>query len=151
MSEISATPGLCANTCQKDHAPLTCGGCYMVQYCSKECQVADWPRHKDTCKSAFMKGIWQPEWYRTSGKPDFIGNGPPITTFGTKKYLWGNMPAIDILQLNENETDAATVVGLPDGYKGECVVVLNDREFVVAARNAIMLLIMLHFEPDTAV
>ena len=26
-----------------------CGSCHAVTYCSKECQVEDWPRHKDNC------------------------------------------------------------------------------------------------------
>mmetsp|Transcript_40051 Transcript_40051/g.96351 ORF Transcript_40051/g.96351 Transcript_40051/m.96351 type:complete len:287 (-) Transcript_40051:78-938(-) len=27
-----------------------CGACKVVQYCSEECQKADWPVHKDHCK-----------------------------------------------------------------------------------------------------
>jgi len=30
------------------------------------------------------------------------GNGG-ITTFGNKKFLWGNLPAIDVLKLRYNE------------------------------------------------
>lgn len=29
-----------------------CTGCRMVQYCSRECQVADWSRHKGACKGS---------------------------------------------------------------------------------------------------
>ncbi|KAF5325093.1 hypothetical protein D9619_010016 [Psilocybe cf. subviscida] len=28
-----------------------CGGCKIAQYCSRECQKADWQKHKDQCKS----------------------------------------------------------------------------------------------------
>lgn len=28
---------------------------------------------------------------------------PPIVPFGPKKFLWGNMPALDILKLGDNE------------------------------------------------
>ncbi|KAK5709123.1 hypothetical protein LTR17_020057 [Elasticomyces elasticus] len=28
-----------------------CGRCKSVMYCSKECQVKDWPLHKDVCKA----------------------------------------------------------------------------------------------------
>jgi len=37
--------------------------------------------------------------------PDFVGDGPAMTQFGTKKYLWGNIPALDVLQLSRNEGD----------------------------------------------
>ena len=29
---------------------MTCARCKTVRYCSKECQVADYPRHKPECK-----------------------------------------------------------------------------------------------------
>jgi len=32
--------------------------------------------------------------------------GPPATIFGAKKYLWGNVPAYDIMQLASNEGKA---------------------------------------------
>lgn len=39
--------------------------------------------------------------------PLFV-DGPPIMAFGGKKYLWGNVPAIDILQLDRNEGSECT-------------------------------------------
>ncbi|KAF5854000.1 hypothetical protein GGP41_006766 [Bipolaris sorokiniana] len=170
-----SNPLLCSNTketsCQA-HAVLVCSGCHMVQYCSKDCQAADWSRHKKGCKSPFMKDTWEPEWYRNGRQPAFISEGPSHAGFGNRKYLWGNMPALDILQLENNEgrTSATshdfnllfaasgdlrnaikTIAGLPEGYKGECVAVLNDKDFIIVARNAIMLLIALQLEPDIAV
>jgi hypothetical protein len=142
------------------------------QYCSKKCQTADWSHHKKGCKSPFMKGTWEPEWYRSGRQPAFVGEGSPLAMFGNKKYLWGNMPALDILQLQHNESKSCetsqdfnllfaasgdlrnalkTIAGLPEGYKGKCVAVLNDMDFIIVARNAIMLLIALQFEPDVAV
>jgi hypothetical protein len=28
---------------------------------------------------------------------------PPMVPFGTRKYLWGNVPSIDIIKLDDNE------------------------------------------------
>lgn len=36
--------------------------------------------------------------------PDFVGGDyKEYTSFGGRKYFWGNMPAIDILGLQRNE------------------------------------------------
>jgi hypothetical protein len=32
--------------------------------------------------------------------------GPPMTIFGAKKYLWGNVPAYDVVKLASNEGNA---------------------------------------------
>lgn len=119
-----------------------------------------------------MKGSWAPEWYRSRRQPAFIGKGPPLAMFGNKKYVWGNMPALDILQIQNNvnktcETNhdfnllfaasgdprnaIKTIAGLPEGHEGKYVAVLNDMDFIIVARNAIMLLVALHFESDVAV
>lgn len=29
---------------------MPCSGCALVRYCSKACQVADWPAHKPACR-----------------------------------------------------------------------------------------------------
>lgn len=50
-----------------------------------------------------MKDTWVPGWYLTGRKPAFVGDDKPLTTFGTKKYLWGNMPALDILKIKDNK------------------------------------------------
>jgi hypothetical protein len=44
-----------------------------------------------------------------------------------------------------------TIVGLPEGYSGECVAVLNDMEFIIVGRNAIMLLIAMRLNPEITV
>ena len=44
---------------------MRCGGCRVVQYCSENCQRADWPIHKDQCKT--LRDICHPQsfslWY----------------------------------------------------------------------------------------
>jgi hypothetical protein len=41
-------------------------------------------------------------------QPCFITNDGPregVTQYGAKKYLWGNVPALDILNSKQNEGD----------------------------------------------
>ena len=41
--------GFKCNKCQKQ-AFKRCSKCKSVWYCSRECQVGDWPQHKEKCK-----------------------------------------------------------------------------------------------------
>ncbi len=48
------------NGCERCDGPgkpklLNCSACQSVKYCSKDCQMADWKRHKRTCKSLGKK------------------------------------------------------------------------------------------------
>ncbi|PZC93522.1 MYND finger family protein [Pyrenophora tritici-repentis] len=176
-------PPLCANTDRmvdseispcKEKATMVCSKCFLVQYCCKACQVTDWKRHKPICTSEHLKETYLPRYVKECRIPF---GGPPdqpgfdITSFGSLQYLWGNMPALDILNADKNEGKdimkrdinllfaasgdmrnvVKTVVGLPKGYAGNCVVVMNDWNFTITARNAMMLLAAMHFEPETAV
>jgi hypothetical protein len=92
--------------------------------------------------------------------------------FLTLEYLWGSMPALDILNIKDHEDTTDTVhsnfnilfaasgdlrsaiksiVRLPNGCTGGFVAALNDIDFLVMARNAIMLLIALHLDSETVV
>lgn len=93
-------------------ASKACNGCFLVQYCSRDCQVAHWQTHKKDCKSPFMKKSWRPQWDVEKRRPTFIRDNDdpalgdqPVTMLqhGRKKYLWGNVPAIDIIQSCQNE------------------------------------------------
>ena len=44
----------CGRCDARDVSWRACGGCRKTYYCGKECQRADWPSHKETCKPAFM-------------------------------------------------------------------------------------------------
>ena len=50
---------LCANAeCRQPHSKLRCARCKRIVYCSKECQVADWRRHKHAeCEAKSKKKI----------------------------------------------------------------------------------------------
>jgi hypothetical protein len=53
-----------------------------------------------------MKAGWKPQWETENRKPDFITEGGPpesVQSYGAKKFLWGNVPALDILKCKQNE------------------------------------------------
>ena len=151
---------------------IKCIQTYGFKYCSKECQIADWPRHKRICKSDLMAIQYIPGWVKQGRLPSWVSNSGHSSAFGVNQYLWGNMPAVDILKFEQNEGvskihhdirllfaasgDIRNVIksiteGLPNGYSGQCTLVINDINFMVVARNAILLLVALSLENDYAI
>ncbi|KAF4339369.1 hypothetical protein FBEOM_6783 [Fusarium beomiforme] len=162
-----AAPSLpCANcrpdgiNCQNP-GKSACANCRLVVYCSSECQKVHWPIHKIDCKSSLNKKSWEPEWIVQNRAPTFR-NDDPITHFGGVKYLWGNVTTLDVLKLDANEGEeyggslsllfaasgdmrnvVKTIAQLPQGWDKPIAITINDREFDIVARNAIMLLVAL--------
>ncbi|KAJ5272980.1 hypothetical protein N7478_008105 [Penicillium angulare] len=114
--------------------------------------------------SPLGRETWKPAWVAEDRVPEFMGGGIGVQ-FGGKKYLWGNIPALDILRLESNEgKDYAenlcllfaasgdlrnlimTINGLPDTYDHSIDITLNDMDFDIVARNIILLLIALTVE-----
>lgn len=63
-----------------------------------------WNIHKQDCNSPLKQPHWRPQWVQERRQPAFVGDtGPPLVSHGTRKYLWGNMPSVDIVKLDENE------------------------------------------------
>lgn len=78
------------------------------QYCSAACQKAHWPVHKRDCKSTLLKQSWKPDWVIKHRTPSFVDMDDSPTpwgmeSFGVRKYLWGNVPAVDFVKLEDNE------------------------------------------------
>ena len=66
--------------------------------------MANWNKHKADCRSPYIKETWRPAWDGEGGQPTFIGSeGPDMAAFGGTQYMWGNMPALDVLNLKQNE------------------------------------------------
>lgn len=47
---ITAINGIACALCGKEGDLKKCGGCNVLNYCSKECQRAHWGVHKEQCK-----------------------------------------------------------------------------------------------------
>ncbi|KAK7937625.1 uncharacterized protein PG986_014493 [Apiospora aurea] len=104
------------------------------------------------------KGSWQPAWVAENRQPAFIRGGVG-ESFGANKYLWGNVPALDVLQLESNEGNEykrelnllfaasgdlrnviQTIAQLPSIYNYPLKIAINDRDLDIVARNLIILL-----------
>ncbi|KAG9313498.1 hypothetical protein JVU11DRAFT_5824 [Chiua virens] len=157
---------------------MACGSCKLVSYCSKECQRAHWATHKSDCKDSIRSSNWKPGWIVEGRDPRFL-DGHNMSTaeeFASRFQerlslgvsLWGNVPAMDILNLANNEKDlntdlslafsasgdirniVATVNALGVEYSGNLKIILNDLNPFVVARN-ITLLLILGTIPDEAI
>ncbi|KAK0202285.1 hypothetical protein DFS33DRAFT_882083 [Desarmillaria ectypa] len=157
--------------CPRD-GTLTCSGCSLVRYCSKECQTAHWKSHKKDCRNPLKSTTWLPACIKEKRIPAFIDSDdvrvPPgelsmQSTFGMGMTLWGNIEAIDIINAKHNEgmesirnrdlsmafiasgdlrNVVRTINKLPEDYSGSIKIVLNDHNPIVACRNLIILSIL---------
>lgn len=151
-----------------------CSGCRLVLYCSQVCQKAHWKRHKQDCKYRLNSKDWAPSWLRERRDPIFSLPHESPSAFnlmsghgavGMGVGLWGNVPAIDILNLKDNEgldykedlslvfaasgdlrNVLVTVNSLPLDYPGHLSIVLNDLHPRVALRNQLILSVLLEVE-----
>ncbi|KAK2680664.1 hypothetical protein RAB80_002457 [Fusarium oxysporum f. sp. vasinfectum] len=119
------------------------------------------PSINSTAKSPYTKKTWEPGWSVEGRTPTFMRDEDPVT-FGGKKYLFGNVPALDVLRLGANEGRAygnqqrllfvasgdlrnvvQTITQLPPSYEQPVEIIMNDHEFDVVTRNVIILLLAL--------
>ncbi|KAF5723855.1 hypothetical protein FMUND_1463 [Fusarium mundagurra] len=162
-----ATPSLPCAHCSPDGTSCqntgksSCANCSLVVYCGSECQKAHWLIHKLDCKSSLNKASWKPEWAIQGRTPAFM-DPEAGELFGGRKYLLGNVPALDVLRLDANEGESyeghlrllfaasgdlrnviKTIAQIPPTYDQPIDIVINDRDIDIAARNVILLLIAL--------
>ncbi|KFA69503.1 hypothetical protein S40285_05667 [Stachybotrys chlorohalonatus IBT 40285] len=129
---------------------------------------ANWGHDTPTYNNKASKASWRPAWELEDREPAW--NKPEAArnlynTFGEETYLWGNPPAIDVLQLQQKEgvqygKDIALlfsasgdlrnvdkiIVDLPTNVSQRVEVTIIDREFAVVALNATWLLLALTWQ-----
>ncbi|SJL18689.1 uncharacterized protein ARMOST_22288 [Armillaria ostoyae] len=109
--------------CPRD-GTLTCSGCFLVRYCSKECQLAHWKLHKKDCKNPLKSISWSPAWIKEKRTPAFVdGDNVPPTSGDLRNVV-------------------RTVNELPEGFSGSIKIVLNDHNPMVVCRNLMILSIL---------
>ncbi|KAM0712890.1 hypothetical protein Q7P35_000340 [Cladosporium inversicolor] len=162
-----ATGVACVPLCASCQSPgdAACKACLLVTYCSKSCQTAHWSTHKRDCKSPLKSPGWQLNWmkeHRVLAHADIDEYGFVKNQMNTTKYLWGNVPAFDTIQLSRNEgaghkdhlkvlfaasgdlrNVVKTVGSPPNSYGGNISVIINDIDFDIVARNIILVLLAL--------
>ncbi|KAG8216800.1 hypothetical protein J3R82DRAFT_7049 [Butyriboletus roseoflavus] len=157
------------DVCKKP-GKLACSSCKLVSYCSKECQVAHWAIHKSDCKDPIRSSKWKPGWIAEGRDPIFLLKSNMSTAeemanrsqdrLSIGSALWGNVPAMDIVNLPNNENDlkkdlslafaasgdirniVTTVNALGTDYSGKLNILLNDLNPYVVSRNIALLLIL---------
>ncbi|KAL9049690.1 MAG: hypothetical protein Q9162_007084 [Coniocarpon cinnabarinum] len=135
-------------------------------YCSKACQKEHWPSHKNDCNASLAKDDWVPRWAQEGSTPDFVNSGPSAVPLQSHfasviAHLWGNLPAIDVLKLADNEgaeypngiglcfaasgdfrNVLRTLVNIPQSYRADITVTVNDFDPAVVVRNVATLLLL---------
>ncbi|XP_062588473.1 uncharacterized protein LOC134250136 isoform X2 [Saccostrea cucullata] len=121
--KVSDVPSpICAN-CRSQSARLRCSGCRVVYYCSKDCQMTDWNKHKTSCKAyksqpkvretltigeCSMMGLVTPEEHggrnQNDGKLQLIGEKSDFTNFSCNRCLQKIAPGNFNVTCNEYKT-----------------------------------------------
>ncbi|TFY58925.1 hypothetical protein EVG20_g7975 [Dentipellis fragilis] len=135
-----------------------------------KCQLKHWGTHKQDCKDPLRSDSWEPNWIAENRAPSFAGEYDEKIgdlwqrlsdpEFSDGQFLWGNVPAINIVNLPNNEGDSKidlslafaasgdlrnvvkTVNELPADYSGQLDILLNDLDPYVVVRNLTILLIL---------
>ena len=131
---------------------MKCTNCLKACYCSMECQTSDWKRHKTFCHDAVDKTLKLAQRMKAlhEMKKDNTGLGAT--------YYWGNIPAVDLLNLSMNEGEEysnslalllcgvgdprnvlLTIASLPEVYTQQVSFVLNDICSCSLARTVLLL------------
>ncbi|KIJ61529.1 hypothetical protein HYDPIDRAFT_183158 [Hydnomerulius pinastri MD-312] len=173
----------CANaqvekyTACENPGKMACSACRLVSYCSNECQKAHWKTHKRDCNDRIRSSGWKPAWVAEGRDPTFHDHTNMSTSEEFRRRfeeklaiglsLWGNIPAMDVINLPHNEKNSKmdlslafaasgdlrhiveTINSLGPEYSGKINILLNDIQPGIVSRN-ILLLLILATVPDEA-
>ncbi|XP_033635457.1 uncharacterized protein LOC117296566 isoform X1 [Asterias rubens] len=148
--------------CGKKGTMKECKQCNNAWYCNKECQLANWSIHKQSCVY-FRETIKE-----VAGL--LVEKHSEGTIFGDAPYYFGNIIARDYLKLVNNEwseevmeedlardyqllsvgcgdlrNTVLTAASLPARYQGSLYITLNDFDPFVMARNVLFLFMLVRF------
>ena len=87
----------CSGCNAKQEGMLKCTNCLNSYYCNAECQRSDWERHKTFCQEAVDKTLVLAGDMKELLEIKKDNPGLRFT------YYWGNMSAVDLLNLSMNE------------------------------------------------
>ncbi|KAJ7760205.1 hypothetical protein B0H14DRAFT_3165807 [Mycena olivaceomarginata] len=143
-----------------------CPNCRLIKYCSEKCKNQHWAKHRSSCTHPYLSDTWQPSWVTEGRDPAFLYPSNLVTLFRPTVDFWGDLPAMDCLQLPSNEGDdpyslpdlklssgdlrslIRTVNSLPWDYAGYCDILLNDTNPVLINRNLVILFVLLSSGPS---
>ena len=143
------------NACGKVSTNLkVCSACVQIYYCDAECQRKDRRIHKIHCKTVES---------RIKFLAEVIASNPAFVSWNSSVlFYWGNYPALDYLNLEENEgcdygnplhvlvfgvgdlrNIAMTCASLPKDHKTKVKFTLNDIEPCTLARLVLFLYMLI--------
>ncbi|KAJ7233102.1 hypothetical protein C8J57DRAFT_1196085 [Mycena rebaudengoi] len=167
VSHLMCGNSVSAKSCREQGA-IVCSKCRLIKYCSEKCKAQHWSKHRAQCTHKYLDDGWQPSWITEGRDPTFLS--PAIYSTPVTCDFWGVLPAMDCLQLSNNEGKYGsedlpglklcfsasgdirslirTVNSLPMDYAGNCDILLNDVDPVVLNRNLVILFVLLSCGPS---
>ena len=129
-----------------------CTNCMEAWYCDKQCQGDNWSEHKSKCQMNTGKIVALASRVK---RYYLIKAMSPVVTV---TYYWGNLPAVDLINLPMNEGASyskplslllcgvgdprnvlLSIASLPDSFEGKVNFVLNDISLCTLARTVLLI------------
>ncbi|XP_078000257.1 uncharacterized protein LOC144452920 [Glandiceps talaboti] len=153
-AKISQNCGCCR---KETSTAKRCSACLTIWYCGSDCQRKHWKFHKASCEQTREDII---NIAKAGQIPTRREQGQKFGYTGV--YYWGNVPAVDMLKLPQNEWNdnqfdklhilfagvgdlrniIKTGASLPNAFKGQVEFYLNDEDENILARNMLFLFMM---------